>query len=127
VGVSSRTAISVLRQYLNTLETQKIMPLVIRSDRGVETPMIASAHHEFRKRIDPAVSFSECFRFGTSTANQRIESWWAQLTKSTLFRWRVSTIINTFPDGPLLILNARITSSGLKSTTSGARTLWLIE
>ena len=106
VGVSSRTAISILRQYLNTLETQKVLPLIVRSDRGVETPMVASAQYEFRKKHDPKVTFSECYRFGTSTANQRIESWWGQLTQSMLFRWRVSTLISTLTIcwGPLILI-----------------------
>ncbi|KAN0076641.1 hypothetical protein V8E54_006783 [Elaphomyces granulatus] len=29
-----------------------------------------------------------CYWFGTSVANQRIESWWGQLSKSVLYQWR---------------------------------------
>lgn len=65
------------------------MPQIIRSDRGIETPMLAAAHHEFIKGTREDASFDSCFRYGTSTANQRIESWWSQLTKSTIGRWRV--------------------------------------
>jgi hypothetical protein len=72
IGISSRTAISVLKQYLDTLRTQKVFPLIIRSDRGVETPLIAAAHHKFRQNHESDVVFEECYRFGTSTANQRI-------------------------------------------------------
>jgi hypothetical protein len=89
VGISSRTAVSVLKQYTDTLETNGVFPQVLRSDRGVETPLVAAAHHEFMRRHRPDASFDGCFRYGTSTANQRIESWWGQLTKSMLFRWRV--------------------------------------
>lgn len=89
IGISCRTAVSVLKQYLDTLETQEIMPQVLRADRGVETPLIAAAHHKFTQQNRPNASFEGCFRYGTSTANQRIEAWWGQLTKSVLFRWRV--------------------------------------
>ncbi|KAL1959742.1 hypothetical protein VTO42DRAFT_1328 [Malbranchea cinnamomea] len=61
---------------------------ILRSDRGVETTLIAAAYHAFRKKNDPNISFSDCYRFGTSIANQRIEAWWGQLTQSLIFRWR---------------------------------------
>lgn len=69
----------------------------IRSDRGVETPLLAGAQYALRQGKEPEVKFEDCYWFGTSTANQRIESWWSQLTKSMLNMWRVCNII------PLLI------------------------
>jgi hypothetical protein len=92
VGISSRTAISVLIQFLTTLRTEDIHPQHIRSDRGAETLLLAAAHHAFMKKHDPAMLFADCYWFGTSTANQRIEAWWAQLTAGMLFRWRVSLV-----------------------------------
>ncbi|OXV10153.1 hypothetical protein Egran_02085 [Elaphomyces granulatus] len=88
VGITSRTAVSVLRQYLDTIESEKVFPQILRSDRGTETPLVAAAHYRFRQCHQPEVDFAECYRFGTSTANQRIEAWWGQLTHSMLFRWR---------------------------------------
>lgn len=93
VGISCRTAISALKQYLYTLDTQGVMPQIIRSDRGIETPMLAAAHHEFIKCTREDASFDGCFRYGTSTANQRIEGWWSQLTKSAIGRWRVCFVL----------------------------------
>ena len=90
VGISNRTAISILYQFLDTLATEKIQPRRIRSDRGTETPLIASAHYALMKQVDPELRFSDCYWFGTSTSNQRIESWWGQLSGSCLFQWRVS-------------------------------------
>jgi hypothetical protein len=92
VGITNRTAISVLRQYLDMLEDQKVMPHKLRSDRGTETPLVAAAHHALRENLEPNIQFADCYWFGTSTANQRIESWWGQLTKSLLYQWRVSII-----------------------------------
>jgi hypothetical protein len=42
VGVTGRTAVSVLRQYLDTLGEENIHPQIIRSDHGVETTLIKS-------------------------------------------------------------------------------------
>lgn len=96
VGISCRTAVSVLKQYLETLAAQKVLPQVLRADRGVETPLIAAAHHQFVRKVRPTASFDGCFRYGTSTANQRIEAWWGQLTKSLLYRWRVCLLVIPF-------------------------------
>lgn len=89
VGISARTAVSVLRQYLDTVSIIGQHPRFIRSDHGGETVLLASAHHQLQRTIEPDLQFRECYLYGTSTTNQRIESWWNQLTKGLLFRWRV--------------------------------------
>ena len=116
VGITGRTAMSVLAQYIATLSKTNIMPQYVRSDRGGETTMAADAHYQLSKKIrsessarlsessgpyhesfGPAAeylqppplpfSFEDCFKFGTSKANQRIESWWNQMCRSALGRW----------------------------------------
>ena len=62
----------------------------MRSDHGTETPLAAAAHHALRQSLDSDIEFKDCYWFGTSMANQRIESWWGQLSKSLLYQWRVS-------------------------------------
>jgi hypothetical protein len=89
IGVTNRTGISVLRQYLDHVECEEVAPVVLRSDKGSETTMVAAAHHKIRQGQDPDIAFADCYRFGTSLSNQRIEAWWGQLTKSCLYRWRV--------------------------------------
>ena len=96
VGVSARTSISVLKQYLTTVEDLQQMPLILRSDRGGETPLCANAHLELWRAAtydiasSAKIELSDCYYYGTSTANQRIEAWWAQLSKGALYIWRVS-------------------------------------
>jgi hypothetical protein len=92
VGISAHTAVSVLRQYVDTLEDEQVHPFILRSDRGVETPLIASAHHEFVKKHDATIAFKDCYYYGTSVKNTRVEKWWGNLTGSQLFTWRVSII-----------------------------------
>ena len=89
VGISARTAVSVLRQYLDTVDLFGQQPRFVRSDHGNETVLLASAHHQLQQVMEPDLEFQNCYLYGTSTTNQRIESWWNQLSKNLLFRWRV--------------------------------------
>lgn len=93
-GVSAGTQISVYCQYLNTLKSGGVFPALLRADRGVETRLLADAHFKMsqavREEDEPDFEFKDCFRYGKSTKNQRVEAWWAQLTKTQNFRWRVS-------------------------------------
>jgi hypothetical protein len=90
VGVSNHTQVSAVRQYLDTVEQSGFQPYIVRSDRGSETPMLANAHWQLRLGTDPSVRFEDCYLYGTSSANQRIESWWGQLSKNNIFLYRVS-------------------------------------
>ena len=89
IGVSAHTSISCVRQFLDTVKERKIIPRILRSDRGVETGLIAAAHHRLRQVHEPDISLNDCFFYGTSTKNQRIESWWGQFCKTLIYRWRV--------------------------------------
>nr|POE60254.1 hypothetical protein CFP56_77990 [Quercus suber] len=92
VGITGRTAVSVLAQYVNTIEGCGVMPLTVRSDRGGETPLAADAHFMLsrrkRSRTDgSSLTFTDCFLFGTSKQNSRIETWWRQMGCS-ISSWR---------------------------------------
>jgi hypothetical protein len=91
VGTSNRTAQSVLQQYLNVCSTTGFQPKIVRSDRGKETLLCAEVHYAFARTMqdNPNFKLGDCWFYGTSTGNQRIESWWSQLQKSQLYRWRV--------------------------------------
>lgn len=93
-GITACTTISVLSQYVSVTKEAGKFPKFIRSDKGVETTMMASAHHAYHKdKSYEPIEFEQCFLYGTSTNNQRIESWWGRLSKGRLFRWRVSVLI----------------------------------
>jgi hypothetical protein len=93
VGVSGMTAVSVLRQYLDTIAAVGYHPQVVRSDHGSETVLIADAHWQLHRTITPNVPFHDIYAFGTSTSNQRIEHWWNNLNKTALPYWRVSSLL----------------------------------
>lgn len=113
VGVSSHTEVSVVRQYLDVVQACGFSPELIRSDRGVETPMLAEAHYtircendELRDRVrssrlpfrshaadgDGQLALTDCYLYGTSTRNLSIEEWWGQLLERQLHQWIVSGI-----------------------------------
>lgn len=102
VGITGRSAVSVLAQYTATLRHGGVAPLILRSDRGGETLLAADAHYMVRRAAYdaeneslqsrglptlPELTFSECYRYGTSKMNQRIEAWWNQQAKA-LNGWR---------------------------------------
>jgi hypothetical protein len=89
VGISNHTQVSVVRQYLETVAARGYIPSMIRSDRGSETPMLANCHWQLHLANSLDTQFRDCYAYGTSTANQRIESWWHQLSKGALFIFRV--------------------------------------
>ena len=89
MGVSNRTAYSILGQYLQVLRKLSYYPQVISSDKGGEVPFVAEVHYALSRMTTLILPFEKVYRFGTSPKNQRIESWWSQLEKSRLYYWRV--------------------------------------
>ena len=87
VCVSNRTAVCILRGYLDCIKALGQQPRFDRSDRGGETVLMANAHLQLQQAFDPNMTFDKCWWYGTSTANQRIEAWWGQLTKSSTGKW----------------------------------------
>ncbi|KAL4972835.1 hypothetical protein BDW66DRAFT_162600 [Aspergillus desertorum] len=77
----------VLRQFLDVLQVTKRQPRFVRSDRGTGTILLAEAQHKLQQSKHPEIQISDCYVYGTSTANQRIEAWWPQLSRGLLFRW----------------------------------------
>ena len=56
------------------------MLLRLHADHGTETALAANAYYFLRQQLraqddSQELSFSDCFRYGTSKKNQRIEAW----------------------------------------------------
>jgi hypothetical protein len=90
VGISTRTAVAVLRLYLDMVEETGTLPFAIRSDRGTETVLLANAHCQLHSALRAGVDFhpETFYWYGASTLNQRIESWWRQMSKSQTVQWK---------------------------------------
>ncbi|KAI1808179.1 hypothetical protein F4811DRAFT_572075 [Daldinia bambusicola] len=88
------TSISTLIQYLQVVRELGWVPRTVRADRGKEVPLLAAAHWAFVREAysnqdGSSVEFGDCFYYGRSMDNTRIEAWWAQVQKSCLTRWGV--------------------------------------
>lgn len=110
VGVASRKQVSVAKQYLETVRRYNVCPQRIRSDRGSETPFMADIHFQFylQHLIDQGIVqgevtdeqnlkeiFRDCYVYGTSIRNIRIESFWSRLLKHQLMPWLVRHLPRT--------------------------------
>jgi hypothetical protein len=98
-GNSNRTQASVARQFLDAVAYYGVCPRFIRSDKGSETPQIATAQYSFYKKYKQAQGLSEidlaalplrsCYFFGSSTSNVKIKGFWRQLIESRTLSWIV--------------------------------------
>lgn len=96
VGNTARTQISVVYQYLNAVKERDRCPKMVRSDRGNEVAMAADAHYalycqslnrsERELEAQPPL-LSDCYLFGRSAQNQRIEALWKQLIQRCTQPW----------------------------------------
>jgi hypothetical protein len=64
-------------------------PKRVRSNKGTETVLMAECQVLFRQNKKPDLPFSKIYMFGTSTRNQRIESWWNLLTTAQTEPWKI--------------------------------------
>ncbi|KAJ5652979.1 hypothetical protein N7507_010405, partial [Penicillium longicatenatum] len=86
IGLSTRTAISVYKQYIEA--DFGYIPQILRTDLGGETIYLGDAHWARRRVAYPDIPHADCYSYGKSTENTRIEAWWGQLSRSSLFLWR---------------------------------------
>lgn len=102
VGSSNRTAVSVAKQHLEVTKAMNWCPRYFRANRGKETLMLADAHFAlflaflqqagFNDDDLNAVKVRDCFLYGTSTANVRIEATWRKMISLQTSSWMVGII-----------------------------------
>lgn len=101
VGNSNRRALSILRQVVATFRKYGCCPSFFRSDRGKEVLLLADAHfslyilHKREEGLsqedEDNLRLRDCYMFGTSTANIKIESLWMRMLRSQTRPWLVSS------------------------------------
>lgn len=89
VGNSNRRQVSILRQMVSVVEANNKCPKFWRSDRGKEVLLLADSHYSFYQKHRESLGdtseqlaslrFRDCYIFGTSTANIKIESTWMRM------------------------------------------------
>lgn len=90
IGATANTSYGVMIDYLDTVLRTGFRPYVLRTDKGSETRMLADLHHALCEIDTPGIRIESTYCYGTSTSNTKIESWWQQLTRAVIHRWKVS-------------------------------------
>lgn len=96
-GNSNRTPISVLKQYLRAVKAIGLCPRFIRTDRGTETVLLADCHfslfieaallEQWSEAEYQAIRIDDCYIYGPSTRNVRVEGLWRQQRYQTTGPW----------------------------------------
>ena len=93
VGKTNNDPAIIAGFYLATVKRVKCVPRVLRCDRGTENSLVRSLQIALRMNHDDSLSGYRSFRYGRSTSNQRVESFWSQLRRMVTHFW-----INFFRD-----------------------------
>ena len=72
--------------FVSTVEKMGGCPEFIRADRGTENGVVEQLQNFLHETLNNGIAL-EHFRYGRSTANQRIESWWCFLRKQCTEFW----------------------------------------
>ena len=101
IGTDNRLGVGVLHQLLLAAKRMGRLPRRFRSDKGKETILAADAVYSFRLKLRPESTFRDCWWYGTSTANIKIELSWHQSIVEQTESWIVSemlaTLLNSHP------------------------------
>ena len=88
VGSSNNNPKVIASYYLDCVsKLNNTIPMVVRSDRGSENVTLAGIQQYFRRNGMDNFAGMNSFRYGLSTANQRIEAWWSQLRRHKANWW----------------------------------------
>jgi hypothetical protein len=64
------------------------VPLTIQSDHGTETVQVFAVQKAFHMHSQPAGNSNECWIYGRSVHNQKIECFWSQMVKQWECQWQ---------------------------------------
>ncbi|XP_063961888.1 uncharacterized protein LOC135155737 [Lytechinus pictus] len=87
VGYSNNDPRFVARFYLNFVRNINGVPRIVRCDRGTENCLIRDIQIALRWDHNDCFDRHRSFRYGRSTSNQRIESWWGHLGRLSSRYW----------------------------------------
>lgn len=73
--------------YLDTVQSLKGCPRVVRSDCGTENVSLAAMQCSFRSSHHDEFSGEKAHRYGSSPSNQRIEGWWSFFKRNRSSWW----------------------------------------
>ena len=93
VGVTNNNPKVIAKYFLLTALQHHCIPAIVRADRGTENVNVRDIQTYLRRDDDDEFAGEGSYMEGRSTANQRIEAWWAILRKQCCNFW-----MNLFKD-----------------------------
>lgn len=87
VASSNNNPKIIAKYYLDSVKGLQLAPRLLRGDKGTENSIVSSLQKCLRYNHTDRLSGIKSYIEGTSTANQRIESYWCQLRKSGMNWW----------------------------------------
>ena len=71
----------IVQNYINCVVEHGVFPKRLRTDCGTENGLMAALHCSLRSEHTDEFAGAKSHMYGTSTSNQRIESWWSYFRK----------------------------------------------
>lgn len=88
VGSTNKKPEVIAKYFITAAKQLNRVPMRIRSDDGTENSVIEAMQIALRTAQSDEFAGENSFIIGTSTANQKIECFWSQLTKDRPMWWR---------------------------------------
>ena len=87
-GSSNNNPRVIVSYYLDCVSKLiNAIPMIVKSDQGTENVVLAGIQQYFQHNDTDQFAGRNSFRYGTLTANQRIEAWWSQLRRHRANWW----------------------------------------
>ena len=87
VGASNNNPKCIAYYYLETVNSIKCAPRILRTDCGTENSYLSFLQPLLRRGHQDSMAGLKSFMYGKSTANQRIEAWWGHLRRQGIHWW----------------------------------------
>ena len=87
VGPSNNDPKVTAKYFIDCLRVVKGAPKFMRADCGTENIYIAGIQRFLRRDCADVIAGGQCFLYGKSVSNQRIEAWWSFLRRSYSHWW----------------------------------------
>ncbi|XP_028456051.1 uncharacterized protein LOC114570053 [Perca flavescens] len=86
-GKSNNDPGIIAQNYMQCVAEFGIIPMRLRTDCGTKNGLMASLHCSLRSEHADEFAGAKSHMYGTSTSNQRIESWWSYFRKQRSQFW----------------------------------------
>lgn len=80
-GKSNNDPRVIAQNYIKCVAEFGVFPMQLRTDYGTENGLMAALHCSLRSEHTDEFAGAKSHMYGTSTSNQRIESWWSYFRK----------------------------------------------